>query len=174
MDQGTRTAALGLCAAGVATMAKTKAEAILQPVAEKLAPPAPVERTAIGADVAGHPENMPPSELADRVVHLATGAQLTDEQRRSVSAPLHWAMGLGFGLGYALAGRRFRQVRAGLGVVAGAALFAGTHGSLLPAAGLQHPPWSMPTAWWVWEGGSHVVYGVVLDSSLRVLDAATS
>jgi putative membrane protein len=170
MNTTLRSTLLGLAAAAVATVAKGKAEEVLQPLGEKVLPPPPAKMTQIGADSAGHPENMPPSELADRVQHAVTGNELTDEQRQKVSVPLHWAMGLGFGAAYAVVAARVPAVRAGRGLAAGAALFATTHGSGLPAAGLQHPPWRMPAAWWVWEAGSHLIYGVALDSSLTALD----
>ena len=170
MNTTTRTVVLGALASAAATMSKTKAEQMLQPLSEKLAPPSPAEKIEIGADPAGHPENMPPSELADRAAQAVNGSELSDEQRLKVAAPLHWGMGMGFGIAYSLLAKRVPAVRAGYGLAAGGALLAATHGSTLPAAGLQHPLWKLPAAWWGWEGGSHLVYGAVLDMSLRVLD----
>ena len=161
----------GGVAAAVATVVKTKAEGVLQPLGEKLLPPAPAAKIGLGADPGGHPENMPPSEVADRAQHLVTGDQLTDEQRQQVAGPLHWAMGLGGGIAYALVARRFPAARAGFGAGFGAALFAATHGSTLWLAGVQEPPTRLPKAWWIWEGGSHVVYGMTVDLVLRAIDA---
>lgn len=171
MASTARTVVFGLLAGASATVTKGKAEGILQPLSERAFPPTGAEKAGLGADAAGHPENMPPSELADRAVHALTGGQLDDEQRTTVSPPLHWVMGVGFGVAYALVSRRAPAVRAGYGLAAGAGLFATTHGSALPAAGLQHPPWAMPTAWWGWEAGSHLIYGVALDRVLALLDA---
>ncbi|MBE7187436.1 DUF1440 domain-containing protein [Jatrophihabitans endophyticus] len=167
-----RSVAFGLLAGAAATVAKTKAEERLQPLSERVFPPEPAQKTGIGADSAGHPENMPPAEVADRAVHAVTGGDLTDEQRQQVSPPLHWAMGLGAGVAYSVVFRHLPLLSAGRGLVAGAALFAATHGSTLPAAGMQQPPKEMPLAWWGWEAGSHLVYGVVLDSTLSALDAS--
>lgn len=160
----------GLAAAALATVVKTKAEGVLQPLGEKLFPPPPAAKLELGADPGGHPENMPPSEVADRVQHLVTGDQLTDEQRQQVSGPLHWGMGLGAGLVYALLGERFPVVRAGGGSLFGVGLFAATHGSTLPLTGVQHPVAQMPKAWWVWEAGSHVVYALTLGLTHRLLN----
>lgn len=167
-----RSAVLGLAAGAVATVAKTKAEQQLQPLSEKLVPPTPSQKTELGADPAGHPENMPPSEVADRAVHAVTGDELTDEQRQKVAAPIHWATGLGSSVAYAVVSDRFPSLRAGRGLLGGALLFAGTHGSLLPAIGVQHPVKKMPLAWWGWEAGSHLAFGLVLDGTLSALEAA--
>ncbi|MHA3701588.1 DUF1440 domain-containing protein [Jatrophihabitans sp. YIM 134969] len=161
----------GAAAAAVGTVVKTKAEGVLQPWAEKLLPPSPADKRGLGADPGGHPENMPPSEVADRVQHTVTGGELSDEQRQQVAGPLHWGMGLGAGVAYAVLARRYPVVRAGHGAAFGAVLFAATHGSTLPAAGLQEPPTRLPKAWWIWEGGSHVTYGVAVDLVLRTVEA---
>ena len=50
--------------------------------------------------------------------------------------------------------------------------FAATHVSTLPAAGLHAPTDEMPAAWWVWELGSHVVYGVTVDLVRRAVRRA--
>ena len=170
MTNWVRVAATGLVASAVATMVKTKAEQQLQPLGEKLFPPAPADKLQLGADPAGHPENMPPSELVDRAQHAVTGEPLSDDQRLQTSAPLHWVMGIGGGLAYAVAAAQFPAARRGHGALFGVTLFGATHGSLLPAAGLQAAPTSLPKAWWVWEGGSHLVYAVTVDSIIRVLD----
>lgn len=150
----------------LATQVKTWAEGLLQPAAEKILPPAPVEKVQLGADPAGHPESMPPAELADRV----TGDRLSDEQRTQAASRLHWVMGIGAAAAYALARSRDARVGVGAGAGFGLALFAATHGSTLPALGVQHPVAQQPHAWWVWEGGSHVLYGVAVEAGLRVVD----
>lgn len=170
MNSVPRTIALGAAAAAVGTLAKTKAEQVLQPWAEKIAPPSPPDRIRLGADPATHPENMPPSQVVDRAQGLVTGTELTDEQRQAAAAPLHWGMGVSSGIAYALLARVQPRATLGHGAVAGAALFAATHGSSLPAAGVQDAPWRLPAAWWIWEGGSHLFYGLVVDTTYRVLD----
>jgi hypothetical protein len=44
----------------------------------------------------------------------------------------------------------------GRGTLAGLAIYAGTHASLLPALGIQRPPWRLAPAAVVWESTSHV------------------
>jgi putative membrane protein len=169
-----RGAFLGAVAGAAATFAKTKAEGFLQPRAEKLLPPSPAAKAAIGGDGSGHPESMPPAEVADRVQHAVTGDELTDEQRLKAAAPLHWGMGVGFAAAYGAVSTVVPAVRTGRGTLAGAFLFTAAHGIALPAAHLQHPPAQLPRAWWIWEAGSHVFYGVVLDASFDVLQRLVS
>lgn len=147
---------------------------IRQPLAQKVAPPTAVDKAKLGVDPAGHPEKMPPSELADRVQHAITRRELSDSQRQTASRPLHWATGLATGLTYALVADRVPALRAGYGLLAGIGLFAAAHLTVLPAAGLQDPAARMPLAWWGWEGGSHLVYGLTLDTGLRGLDRLRS
>ncbi|MEH3076360.1 MAG: hypothetical protein PGN11_06710 [Quadrisphaera sp.] len=52
-------------------------------------------------------------------------------------------------------------------------LFTAFHGSTLPALGVQASPSELPRAWWVWEGGSHVAYGVAVDFVVDVLRRLT-
>ncbi len=162
------TVSAGLIAGVLATMAKGRAEAWLQPVAERVWPPTDAEKRVPGADPADHPENMPPSEIAERAVTAVDRDEADDADLvGAVGAQLHWGMGLGFAAAYAVAAGRYPRLRFGLGAPAGLALYAATHGSTLPMAGLQPRPWKMPPAAVAWEVGSHVVYGMAFEALLR-------
>lgn len=164
------TVALGLLAGAAATWAKGKAEGTLQPLGERLRPPTAAQRLIPGANPAEHPELMPPTLVVDRVVELTSGGIPSQATQVRYSRYVHLGMGLGSGVAYALLARRSPAVRAGLGIPAGLGLYAGTHGSLLPATGFHPYPWGMPPAVLVWEGGSHAVYGAALELSLRFAD----
>ncbi|MEP6297838.1 MAG: DUF1440 domain-containing protein, partial [Ilumatobacter sp.] len=87
---------------------------------------------------------------------------------------IHYAFGVGAGIAYFSVAQRRPIVTAALGVPAGAALWLVTHGSTVPAAGLQGTPRSMPRSWYVWEFGSHLVFGVALELGRRIaVDLAT-
>jgi putative membrane protein len=58
--------------------------------------------------------------------------------------------------------------RAG-GALAGVAIYAGTHGSLLPALGIQRAPWRLSPAAVAWESTSHLVFGVALEAARSAL-----
>jgi len=61
-------------------------------------------------------------------------------------------------------------VSAGRGALAGLAIYAGTHASVLPALGIQRPPWRLAPAAVVWESMSHVVFGAALDALRRAVE----
>ena len=170
MNPMTRTRVLldGVLAAIVATTVKSKAEGVLQPLAERIFPPSAPEKARRGADPSEHLDQMPPTQLLDRAT-AAAGANIGDDERTQGAAALHWSMGVGAGVVYAVLAQRWPRVRSGAGAPAGLVLYAATHATLLPALGLQAPLQKLPQAALIWEPGSHIAYGVALDSALRAL-----
>ena len=57
----------------------------------------------------------------------------------------------------------------GRGALAGLAIYTGTHASLLPALGVQRPPWRLAPATVVWESMSHAVFGTALEAMRSVM-----
>ncbi len=168
--------AQGLLAGYAAMKVKGQAEATLQPLGERWFPPEPGEKELLGADPAGHLDRMPPTNMYLRVA-AALGQDLQrgrdDEQIAAGGEWFHRAMAFGYPVVYSLLTRRVPAARAGLGAVGGMALFATTHLTLVPAAGLQAPVREMGRSWWVWEAGSHLAYGVTTDLTLRAVRAIT-
>jgi uncharacterized membrane protein YagU involved in acid resistance len=147
----------------VASWVKALTETRLQAVAERVLPPSPSQKQDVGADPSGHPENMPPSVLVDRVA-VALGHRLTVAQRLRAQHSIHYSMGAGLGVAYCAAASRWPGARRGRGSLAGLAIYAGTHGSVLPALGIQRPPWRLAPAAVAWESMSHLVFGVALEA----------
>lgn len=158
----------GVLAAIVATTVKSRAEGALQPLAERIFPPSIPEEARLGADPSEHPDRMPPTQVVDRAT-AATGADVGEDERTQGAAALHWSMGVGAGVVYAVLAQRWPRVRSGGGALAGLVLYAATHATLLPAMGLAAPLQKQPQAALVWEPGSHIAYGIALDSALRAL-----
>ncbi len=154
-------AVAGLAGGLVGTWVKSKAEPVLQEIGETLFPPTYDEKQRPGADVEGHPERMPPAEMAQDVTD-AFDVTLSRDQKLTAQGGIHWAFGTSAGVAYGVLAE-VSDAEVGYGMPAAAALFAGTHASTLPALGLQASPAKLPTAWWVWEFGSHMVYGVTVD-----------
>lgn len=154
-------AVAGLAGGLVGTFVKSQAEPRLQRLGETLFPPTPAEKERRGADVTGHPDRMPPATLAQEVASQA-GVMLSRDETLEAQAALHWAFGTSAGVAYGVLAE-VTGADAGFGMPAAAVLFAATHGSTLPAVGLQAPPARLPAAWWVWELGSHLVYGLTAD-----------
>lgn len=155
----------------VASCVKAFSEPRLQTVAESLLPPSPAQKQEVGADPSGHPQNMPPAVIIGRAASVLGHAQLTDGQRIRAQVVIHYAFGAGLGVAYSAVARRCPAATRGAGALAGLAIYAGTHGSALPALGIQRPPWRLAPAAVAWETASHVLFGAALEMSRRLLGA---
>ncbi len=157
--------ATGLLAGWVGVQVKAKAESALQGWGEQVLPPEPGQKELPGADPAGHSERMPPTLLYRRLLEARgkDAEALDDDQLEAGAAWFHRVMAYGYPVVYAVLTRRVPLARAGAGAAGGAVLFGAFHGTALPALGAQAPASALPRAWWVWEGGSHVLYGMAVD-----------
>ncbi len=160
-------AVAGLVAGAVGSWVKSKAEPLLQTIAEDFFPPTHAEKERPGADPDGHPERMPPAKLAQEV----TAETLSRDEKLAAQTGIHYAFGTGAGVAYGMLAE-VSPVGSGLGLPASLALWAGTHGTTLPALGLQADPDELPASAHVWEIGSHLVYGLTVDLVRRAVRAA--
>lgn len=158
-------AAVGIAASWV----KAVSEPPLQELFEHLVQPTAREKELVGADPAGHPDRMPPAELADRLVRRASGSGLSYQQRVSVLKPVHYGFGAALGVAYVGAACRWPAVTRGLGLPAGLAIYGFTHASALPLLRIQEPVWKLPAAAVLWEGTSHLLFGFALEAVRRAL-----
>src|SRR4051812_809978 len=161
--------AQGVVAGLVASWVKVLTEPPLQAAAERILPPTPSQKQEVGADPTGRPYNMPPAVLADRVAVALRHRGLSTPQRLQVQRVIHYGFGAALGVAYAGAASRSNGASRGRGALAGLAIYAGTHGSLLPALGIQRPPWRLSPAAVAWESTSHVVFGAALEAVRRAL-----
>ncbi|NAZ80270.1 hypothetical protein GTR02_00345 [Kineococcus sp. R8] len=157
--------ATGLLAGWVGLQAKGKAESTLQGWGEKVFPPAPGQKELPGADPTGHGDRMPPSVLYRRLVDWrgGDGDALEGDDLEAGAVWFHRALAYGYPVAYSVISRRIPLARAGAGTLGGAALFGAFHATVLPVTGVQASLSELPKAWWVWEGGSHLVFGVAVD-----------
>ncbi len=153
----------------LAAWVKALSEPRLQRGAESLLPPTAAQKRDVGADPGGHPENMPPAVVVGRVASKLAHVRLTDEQRLSAQRVIHYTTGAGLGIAYSRAAMRWPAATRGGGAAAGLAIYAGTHGSVLPALGIQRPPWRLAPAAVVWEATSHVIFGAALETARRLI-----
>jgi uncharacterized membrane protein YagU involved in acid resistance len=151
----------GLVAAGF----KAFSEQRLQVATERILPPSPTQKQAVGADPTGRPENMPPAVIVGRSAVALGHEPLTISQRLRLQRTIHYAFGAVAGVAYFAAARRWSIVSRGGGAVAGLVLYAATHGTLLPALTIQPWPWQLAPATVVWEAGSHVLFGGALEAA---------
>lgn len=169
MNKLTRNILIGAAAGLAAAWIKSKAEKPLQEVGEKVFPPRADQLYLKGADVTRLPENMPPSILANRMYREVTGESLDRKTKVQVRKVIHYTVGAGIGALYVVVVNPVKIFRIGKGYAAGAFIWAVTHGTLLPRYDLQAKVRKMPKSWWVWEFGSHLIYGVALEQSRRLL-----
>jgi putative membrane protein len=158
-------AAVGIAASWI----KSLSEPRLQELFERLVQPTAAQKELVGADPSGHPDRMPPAEVADRLARRVSGHGLSRRQRVSVLNPVHYAFGAAVGVAYVRAAQRWPAVTRDLGVPAGLVIYGSTHASALPILGIQEPPWKLPMAAVLWEGTSHVVFGLALEGFRRAL-----
>ena len=166
------TAVNGVLAGLVASWVKAYSEPRLQAVAESILPPSPAQKQEVGADPSGHPQNMPPAVIVGRAASSLGHGRLTDEQRVSAQRVIHYGFGAGLGVAYSSVAKRWPTATRGGGTVAGLAIYAGTHGSVLPALGIQRWPWRLAPAAVAWELTSHLLFGSALETSRRLLGAS--
>jgi len=159
--------AIGVLSGLLASWVKALSEPRLQTVAERVLPPSPEQKLEVGADPAGRPENMPPAVIVGRVALAVGHRRLTPSQRVRAQLVIHYSTGAGLGVAYVAAANRWTIASRGRGSLAGLVIYAGTHGSLLPAFGIQRPPWRLAPAAVAWEAISHAVFGVALDGVRR-------
>jgi putative membrane protein len=156
--------ASGVIVGLTASWIKALAEPVLQSATERILPPSPEQKLEVGADPSGRPENMPPSVLADRAVRAIDHHGLTAPQRLRAQRVIHYGFGAGLGVAYCTAANRWPGTTRGRGALAGLAIYAGSHGSALPALGIQRPPWRLAPATVAWELTSHVMFGTALEA----------
>jgi uncharacterized membrane protein YagU involved in acid resistance len=163
-------AAKGVISGLAASWVKALTEPRLQALAEAVLPPSPSQKQDVGADPSGHPENMPPAVLVDRAT-IKLGRRTTVPQRLRAQQVIHYGTGAALGVAYSAAASRWQAASRAGGALAGVAIYAGTHGSLLPALGIQGPPWRLSPAAVAWESTSHLVFGVTLEAARSALGA---
>jgi len=166
-DQWSRAA--GVLSGLTASWLKAFSEPRLQTIVESLLPPSAAQKREVGADPSGHPENMPPAVIIGRAASAFGYPGLTDEQRVRAQRVIHYTFGAGLGVAYSGLATRSRTANRGAGTVAGLAIYAGTHGSVLPALGIQRPPWRLAPAAVAWEAISHMIFGAALEIGRRRL-----
>jgi putative membrane protein len=152
-----------------ASWVKALSEPPLQAAAERILPPSEAQKQEVGADPTGRPENMPPAVAVGRTAAGLGHGELTDRQRVRAQQVIHYGFGAGLGVAYTAGAGRLAVVGRGRGALAGLAIYAGTHGSVLPALGIQRPPWRLAPAAVLWESTSHVVFGAALEAVRRAL-----
>lgn len=110
-----------------------------------------------------------PDRAAEKLENLA-GLHPSKEQHQMLAQANHWAVGIGAGIVYSLIKRQNKKVSTGRGLLFGAAFSTLFDEGLITLTGLAEPPQKYP--WQAHARGlfGHLIYGVIADAALNVLD----
>jgi putative membrane protein len=161
------TALIGAAASIPASRLKAATESSLQRGAEALWPATEQDKERVGTDPTGHPDNMPPAVLANRVAQRLGRGTLSTPTKLRIQHVVHYGYGALFGAAYGVLAKISPVATAGWGTAAGVALYATGHGTALPLLHVQEPPWRLPRAALVWEFTSHLLFGLTLEVARR-------
>lgn len=140
---------IGLAAGVAATAAKTIWEHYF-PVRDEDTPP-------------------PPEVLADEVSLKVTGEEVNQENKHWITETIHWLFGTLSGVATTLISDRTKLASAAFGLPAGGALWAATHGSVVPALGLEKKVTDIKPEYARNELLGHLVYSVVVNLARKGL-----
>lgn len=169
MNTITKNLIKGVAIGLIASFIKSLAEPPLQKIGETLLPPEDDELKLRGADVTRQPENMPPAVFAKEMYRKIAHTELSYSGTLKSMKIIHYTLGTLIGVSYIFMTEKNKNFTAGQGIAAGITVWALTHGSTVPALKLQGKVSDMPKSWWIWEFGSHVVFGVSMEQMRKVL-----
>ena len=123
-------------------------------------------------DAVGDPD--PPRETstaaaAERVAETVAHAPLPSEARAPAGTALHYAFGAALGLVYGVAGARLPALRAGYGMLYGAAVSLVADEVAVPALRLSPPAREVSAVNHLRGFASHLVFGLALEGTRRLL-----
>ncbi len=111
----------------------------------------------------------PPLILADRAKQAAGEGKLTKQEKPPVETTIHWSFGISTCIFYSLLAEKYPNARIGYGLLFGVALYAATHGSVLPAVDTE--PWffNNKPEYALSEFGSHLAFGASAEITRRFI-----
>ncbi|MCJ8155086.1 DUF1440 domain-containing protein [Chryseobacterium sp. SSA4.19] len=160
----------GIAVGLFASLIKSIVEPPLQKLGENLFPPEPDKLKLKGADVIRQPGNMPPAILAKKVYRAVTHNRLSYDNTLTSMKCIHYMLGTAVGITYVVLVNNNKNLEIDGGIKAGTAVWALTHGSTVPVLGLQGKVSEMPKSWWVWEFGSHLIFGIAMEQSRKLIN----
>ncbi len=109
---------------------------------------------------------------AEKAAH-ALDRDLSEDERKQAGSAIHWALGVGTGALYGALRNRLPNADWGQGLASGTVFWLLMDEVVTPALGLTPGPTAFP--WQTHARGlaGHVVFGMVADSTLKLLDRIT-
>lgn len=108
------------------------------------------------------------AESANRLAHMATGQDLTREQKSQATPYMHYAFGTLAGGVYGVAAEYWPEIRYGFGTTYGSLLFFGAAETALPLLELSPAPKAIPLTMHLGGWAGHAVYGAALEAVRRL------
>lgn len=121
--------------------------------------------------IAARPGGEPPAQALVTRIEDASGAHLSDERHELASQAIHYSIGIGPAIGYALIRDKLPGGGIARGAAYGAAMFVAQDEVMNTATGLGGKPGQYP--WTAHARGivAHTVYGVATELVLSLFDA---
>ena len=108
-------------------------------------------------------------KAADKVSQAVVGHPVPDDRKPLAGQAVHYALGAGLGIVYAVAAEYRPAVTAGYGTAFAVANTALLDEAAVPAAGLGDAPWKTAPSTHLYSVASHIVFGTVTEGVRRVL-----
>jgi hypothetical protein len=130
-----------------------------------------IQKSATGEKAEGdeHQDDLATVKVADEASELATGAPVPEPHREQAGELVHYLTGAALGALYGLSARSIPSVTAGYGTAYGAAANLLLNEALLPALGFSPPPARTPPVKHLYAAATHLVFGLALEASRRVI-----
>ncbi len=108
-------------------------------------------------------------KAADKVSQAVVGHDVPDDRKPLAGQAVHYALGAGLGVVYAVAAEYRPAVTAGYGTAFALANTALLDEAAVPAVGLGAAPWKTAPSTHLYSVASHVVFGTVTEGVRRLL-----
>jgi uncharacterized membrane protein YagU involved in acid resistance len=111
-------------------------------------------------------------KTADAVSNTVADKPVPGEYEAEAGSAVHYGFGAFLGGLYGALGETLPRVRAGFGTAYGAAVAIVADEMLVPTAGLAPPPQDVPMQTHAYGLASHLVFGLALEGSRRLIETA--
>lgn len=108
-------------------------------------------------------------KAADKVSKAVVGHEIPDDRKPLAGQVVHYALGAGLGVAYAVAAEYRPAVTAGYGTAFAAVTTTLLDETAVPAAGLGEAPWNTAPTTHLYSAASHIVFGTVTEGVRRLL-----
>jgi hypothetical protein len=133
-------------------------------------------RKGVGRELAAQgkddPDDDAPERLANAISVGVFDQELTKPEKEAAGVAFHYAMGGASGAIYGALAEVAPEVKAGVGMPFGAAVWLIADEGIVPAAGLSKSPAEYPPSVHLYAFASHLVYGLTTELVRRVVRSA--